>query len=219
VTHLVWDWNGTLLDDFGLVLAATNVSLASVGGPRITAADHRRDFRRPVLDYYAHVLGRPVDVAEFERLNAVFHDAYRTGLHTCRLATDALLAIDAWPGTQSLLSMFMHDELTPLVRAHGLARRFRRVDGLRDQLGGGAKEPYLAAHLAALGLTGPDCVLIGDSVDDATAAAAVGARAVLYGQGFTDAGPLRETRQPVARSLLEAVDLAWHGAAVVASDR
>ncbi|HEV7709601.1 MAG TPA: HAD family hydrolase, partial [Asanoa sp.] len=27
-THLVWDWNGTLLNDFDLVVAATNHALA-----------------------------------------------------------------------------------------------------------------------------------------------------------------------------------------------
>src|SRR5207247_5563148 len=106
-----------------------------------------------------------------------------------------------------------------LVRAFGLETRLLRVDGLRDEIGGGAKAPHLAAHLAVLGVPASDCVLVGDSVDDAAAAVAVGARVVLYGHGFTDLERLRETRQPVARSLLEAVDLARRGAAVVASDR
>jgi phosphoglycolate phosphatase-like HAD superfamily hydrolase len=48
VTHLVWDWNGTLLDDLALVVAATNASLATAGGRPITAEEHRRDFRRPI---------------------------------------------------------------------------------------------------------------------------------------------------------------------------
>ena len=63
--HLVWDWNGTLLDDLTLCVNATNTCLAMFGGPQITAEDHRRDFRRPVVDYYSFVLGRPVD-ADYE---------------------------------------------------------------------------------------------------------------------------------------------------------
>ena len=50
------------------------------------------------------------------------------------------------------------------------------MDGLRASVGGGSKIPHLIAHLAELRLTGPDCVLIVDSVDDAHAADAVGAR-------------------------------------------
>jgi len=203
--HLVWDWNGTLLDDLDLVVTATNASLASAGGPSVTADEHRRDFRRPVWAYYAHVLGRPLADDEFLGLDRVFHDAYRMGLLDCRLAADALDAVRAWTGTQSLLSMWFHDELVPSVGRHGLAAHLVRIDGLRDLVGGGSKGPHLRTHLDALGLTGEDCVLIGDSVDDAEAASLVGARAVLYAGGFTDEKRLRATGLPVAATLLEAV--------------
>lgn len=208
MAHLVWDWNGTLLDDLTLVVAATNSSLAAVGGPRVTADDHRRDFRRPISAYYAHVLGRPVADAEFVTLDKAFHDAYREGLSTCTLALDALDAMTAWRGTQSLVSMFFHHELVPVVTRYGLYDRLARVDGLKSEIGGGPKEPHLRAHLEALELAGEDCVLIGDSIDDAEAALSVGARVVLYCGGFTDEARLRATGLPVATTLVEAVDYA-----------
>jgi phosphoglycolate phosphatase-like HAD superfamily hydrolase len=62
--------------------------------------------------------------------------------------------------------------------------------------------------LTALGLDGPDCVLIGDSIDDAEAAASVGARCVLYTGGFTDPARLRAFGVPVADSLAEAISQA-----------
>lgn len=206
--HLVWDWNGTLLDDLWLVVAATNASLATAGGPVVTAEEHRRDFRRPVAAYYAHVLGRPVEPDEFIALDRAFHDAYRGDLGRCGLAADATAAMDAWPGTQSLLSMWFHHELVPQIETRGLTTRFARVDGLRAGVGGGFKAEHLVSHLAALGVAGPDAVLIGDSVDDAHAAAAVGARCVLYTGGFTDRARLAATGLPVARTLTEAVALA-----------
>jgi phosphoglycolate phosphatase-like HAD superfamily hydrolase len=206
--HLVWDWNGTLLDDFTLVLDATNVSLATVGGPSVTAEEHRRDFRRPIVDYYAHVLGRPVTPAEFQVLDHAFHGAYRAGLDECRLAPDALDAIRAWTGTQSLLSMFFHSELVPAVTRRGLLDHLHRIDGLRDAIGGGPKAPHLRAHLAALEIEPTECVLIGDSIDDAEAAESVGARVVLYAGGFTDLARLQATGAPVAHTLVEAVALA-----------
>jgi phosphoglycolate phosphatase-like HAD superfamily hydrolase len=208
VTHLVWDWNGTLLDDLALVVAATNSSLASVGGPSVTADAHRRDYRRPISAYYAHVLGRPVTEEEFVTLDKAFHDAYRAGLPNCKLALDALEAVSSWSGTQSLVSMFFHHELVPAVTSYGLFERLARVDGLRSEVGGGPKEPHLREHLAALGVRGDDCVLVGDSIDDAEAAQAVGARVVLYGGGFTDEARLRATGLPVATTLLEALDFA-----------
>ncbi len=212
MTHLVWDWNGTLLDDFTLVLKATNACLASVGGRAISAEEHRRDFRRPITEYYAHVLGQPVGPDEFVALDTVFHEAYRAGLADCRLAVDALAAMAAWEGTQSLLSMYFHDELVATVERLGLALNLARVDGLRDTVGGGSKTPHLVAHLNALELPGEACVLIGDSVDDAEAAAAVGARVVLYSGGFTDEARLSAIGVPVAATLTEAVEYAREGA-------
>jgi phosphoglycolate phosphatase-like HAD superfamily hydrolase len=206
VAHLIWDWNGTLLDDLALVVSATNASLATVGGPCVTSEDHRRDFCRPVSDYYAHVLGRPVAAEEFLTLDRTFHEFYRAGLHGCRLAVDALDAIAAWRGTQSLLSMFFHYDLLEVVTRHGLHGRLARVDGLRDAVGGGPKAPHLKAHLQALAVRGEECVLIGDSVDDAEAAEHVGAKVILYCGGFTDEARLRSTGMPVAASLLEAVE-------------
>jgi phosphoglycolate phosphatase-like HAD superfamily hydrolase len=208
VKHLVWDWNGTLLDDLKRVVDATNVCLATVGGPVITAEDHRRDFRRPILDYYAHVLARPVDEVEFQLLDDAFHDAYRDRIDEVRLAPDALEAMGKWPGTQSLLSMFFHDELLVEVERHGLSARLVRVDGLPGTVGGHRKATFLERHLKALELDPADVVLIGDSVDDGDAARAVGAAAVLYAGGFTDAALLEATGLPVAYSLLEAVDRA-----------
>jgi phosphoglycolate phosphatase-like HAD superfamily hydrolase len=205
--HLVWDWNGTLLDDLPLVVAATNASIAVHGIGPITAEEHRRDFHRPIASYYAMLLGRPVADEEFAALDRAFHTAYTDGLATCTLASDAVEALRSWTGTQSLLSMWFHRELVPAVTRFGLTGHFTRVDGLRRSVGGGSKTPHLIAHLSALGLSGPECVLVGDSVDDAEAAAAVGARCVLYAGGFTGAERLRATGRPVARSLREAVAL------------
>ncbi len=204
--HLVWDWNGTLLDDIHVVVTATNAAFASIGGPVVTVDEHRRDFRRPVSDYYALVLGRELADGEFARLDDVFHQAYRDALESVTLTTDALEAMTLWPGTQSLLSMWFHAELVPAVARFGLS--FARVDGLREAMGGGFKAAHLKAHLQELSLDGQDVAVIGDSVDDADAAAAVGARCVLYAGGFTHVDNLRACGVPVATTLVEAVALA-----------
>ncbi|MET8305882.1 MULTISPECIES: HAD hydrolase-like protein [unclassified Micromonospora] len=206
--HLVWDWNGTLLNDLSLVVAATNAVFASVGGPAVTSEEHRVRFRRPIAEYYAEVLGQAVDDDEFGRLDRIFHDAYRSGLTTCELAADARTAMASWTGSQSLLSMWFHEELVPTVHTYGLTSHFARVDGLRATVGGGRKAESLQQHLAELGVDGTSVVLIGDSIDDADAALAVGGRAVLYTGGFTDRARLQASGHPVADTLTDAVTLA-----------
>jgi phosphoglycolate phosphatase-like HAD superfamily hydrolase len=207
-SHLVWDWNGTLLDDLTLVVSSTNSAFAAVGGRSVDSDEHRRTFRRPVAEFYAEHLDRAVDAEEFGRLDRIFHDAYRLGLTTTSLAADAMAAIRSWPGSQSLLSMWFHEELVPALETYGLTGLFTRVDGLRTEIGGDLKAGHLARHLTELGVTGADAVLIGDSLDDASAAEAVGAGVVLYTGGFTHPARLRASGLPVADTLVEAVDLA-----------
>ena len=206
--HLVWDWNGTLIDDFALTVEATNAAVTSCGGHPVLPEEHRRRFRRPVQDYYADVLGHPVTAEEFAQLDRAYHQSYHSGLPTCRLAVGAEQALTAWTGSQSLLSMWFHDRLLGCVGSFGITDRFIRIDGLTDAVGGGGKAAYLERHLAALDLAGADCVLIGDTLDDADAASAVGAGCVLVSGGFTDAERLAATGLPVADDLAEAVRLA-----------
>ena len=207
-THLVWDWNGTLLDDLSLVVEATNQAFAAVGGRSLDPEEHRRTFRRPVAEFYAEILERAVDADEFERLDRIFHDAYRLGLTTTSLAADATRALRSWPGSQSLLSMWFHSELVPAIETYGLAGVFTRVDGLRTEIGGDLKAGHLARHLDELGIPGDQAVLIGDSLDDALAAESVGAAAVLYTGGFTHPARLHASGRPVADTLVEAVRIA-----------
>jgi phosphoglycolate phosphatase-like HAD superfamily hydrolase len=221
MTHLVWDWNGTLLDDLALTIAATNASLAAVGGTAVTVEQHRAAFRRPLTDYYAEMLGRHVTAYEFAYLDSVFQGVYQSGVADCDLAVDALPAIRAWSGaggglggygTQSLLSMYAHSDLIDQLRRRGLIGWLLRADGRRDEHFVEHKADYLAQHLLDLDLDGKECVIIGDSVDDADAAASVGAACVLYDGGVTDELVLRATGYPVASTLLEAITIAGRSA-------
>jgi phosphoglycolate phosphatase-like HAD superfamily hydrolase len=210
VTHIVWDWNGTLLNDLSLVVTATNASLATLGAGPVTADEHRKDFVRPVQAYYEFVVGREITQEEFAALDRAFHDTYHAGVPTIELTKGVRELLSTYGGGQSLLSMWFHTQLVPTVDRYGLTPYFRRVDGLRAELGGGHKAPLLKAHLDELGLRGDDVMLIGDSIDDADAAASVGARAVLYTGGFTDIERLRKVGVPVVDTLAEAVAIAQH---------
>jgi phosphoglycolate phosphatase-like HAD superfamily hydrolase len=207
-THLVWDWNGTLLDDLTLVVSSTNSAFEAIGGRLVDSDEHRARFRRPVAEFYAEILERAVDDEEFGRLDRIFHEAYRLGLTSMSLAADAMAAIKSWPGSQSLLSMWFHNELVPALETYGLNGVFTRVDGLRTEVGGHLKAGHLAAHLDAQGVSGVGAVLIGDSLDDAAAADSVGAGVVLYTGGFTHPDRLRAAGYPVADTLVEAVSIA-----------
>ncbi|MGQ0848863.1 MAG: HAD family hydrolase [Actinomycetota bacterium] len=211
--HVVWDWNGTLFDDLEVVVSSVNHGLARFGAKPIDLDGYRSHYTRPVKNFYDRLLGRQVTEEEWLTLDEVFHDAYRTALVNARLTGDAARALDlvaAGEHSQSLLSMFPHEDLVPLVRVLGIERYFDRVDGLREGSPGDHKAAYLARHLRLLiGDEDPSRVIvIGDTPDDAVAAAYVGARPILYDGGSHHRRDLEVVGAPIASNLLDALALA-----------
>lgn len=210
-THIVWDWNGTLLHDIHAVIEATNAAFTELGMEPITLERYRELFCVPVPRFYERLLGRMPDEQEWLLLDETFHRHYWQRVPDTGLAEGAaeLLAARGSRGhTQSLCSLAPHDRLVPLVRTYGIERHFIRVDGARGPAGGG-KAAQMAVHLRGMdGVEAARTVVIGDAVDDALAAAHVGAHAVLYTGGSHSRASLRSAGVPVVDSLQEAVDTA-----------
>ncbi|NHD17378.1 MULTISPECIES: HAD family hydrolase [unclassified Actinopolyspora] len=207
--HIVWDWNGTLLADNHAVVAAVNVVCSAFGAEHVDLYRWRSVFGRPLRHAYEKVLGREIAQRDWARIDRIYHEAYRELLHTCELAADAPEVLLGWWNagrSQSLLSMFFHEELVPLVESFGLSSVFSRVDGLRDPAVGGSKAEHLVAHLGALGVDPSEAVVVGDVADDASAAEWAGAGCVLVSTGVMSRESLEATGRPVVDSLGEAVE-------------
>ncbi|NUK05462.1 HAD family hydrolase [Streptomyces lunaelactis] len=208
-THLVWDWNGTLLDDINAVIAATNAAFEEIGLEPITLERYRELYCVPIPRFYERLMGRLPSDAEWEVMDEAFHRHYSEHRIGCGLTEGVEELLREWRlagRSQSLLSMFGHEQLVPVVRGYGIESHFIRVDG-RTGPSGGTKALHMERHLAALVGVAPDrTVVIGDAVDDAVAAAHVGARAVLYTGGSHSRASLEAVGVPVVDSLAEAVE-------------
>ena len=206
--HIVWDWNGTLFHDNAAIIGATNAAFVELGLEPITLEQYRELYCVPVPRFYERLMGRLPTDAEWEVMDETFHRHYTEHRVVCGLTdgVPGLLAEWASAGrSQSILSMYGHDELVPLVRGFGIETHFIRVDGRTGPSGGGKAE-HMVRHMGAL--TGVDptrTVVIGDAADDAIAALHVGARAVLYTGGSHIRASLEEVGVPVVDSLEEAV--------------
>jgi len=213
VSHVIWDWNGTLLDDARVVIAATTAALAQAGiVATVTEERYRLNFTRPIRLFYERLLGRPVDPEEWVRLDHAFHEEYHRHAERCRLsagAVETLELVRARGWTQSLCSMLPERYLLPAVAAHGIGGYFLRVDGLTGGERGGTKMRHLIAHVAALAIPPAQAVMIGDTVDDAVAATGAGLACVLLdgGGGLHTSEALGEAGVPVVATLGEALRL------------
>ena len=209
-THVVWDWNGTLLDDLEIVVESVNAGLTAYGAGPIDGDGYRTHYTRPVSLFYQKLLGRTVTVDEWGHINEVFHQAYFSRVDAVSLASDALAALTAVRGfgvSQSILSMAPHDHLVPTVDSHGITGYFSAVRGSFGDRGE-EKADSLVAHLDHIHVEAAAAVIVGDTPDDAAAAAHVGAKAILYDGGSHHRHDLEAVGVPVAATLREAVEIA-----------
>ena len=52
IKHIVWDWNGTLLDDLWLSIKAINIVLKRHNLPQVNDKKYLNLFIFPVIEYY-----------------------------------------------------------------------------------------------------------------------------------------------------------------------
>ncbi|MFC4561641.1 HAD family hydrolase [Nocardiopsis mangrovi] len=208
IKHIVWDWNGTLLDDNHANLSAVNEVCGMFGRDPVDLEHWRSIFRRPLVPCYEELIGRGFADGEWERANTAYDRHYAAALPRCSLAQGVPGVLHDWAATgrtQSLLSMASHEHLVPLIAERGLSAHFTRVDGRRFDTVDDSKADHLIAHLAGLGADPATVVLIGDIDDDGHAARKAGARAILVASGMMSRERLEATGHPVADTPAEAV--------------
>lgn len=196
--HVIWDWNGTLLDDLDLCIEAMNGMLARRGLPALDRARYHAVFDFPVRDYYAR-LGLPVDDENFHALSVEFIGAYEARRLEPLLqpgAAELLAAISGRGRTQSILSAYHQDSLRVVVGHHGVSEHFTELKGL-DNIYASSKVALGRACLAALALPPREVLLIGDTLHDHAVAQELGIDCALVAHGHHPHERLRAATEHV----------------------
>jgi len=204
IRHVVWDWNGTLLDDAWLCIDVMNRMLRQRGLPALTPERYQEVFAFPVRDYYAR-LGFDFRAEPFEVVGLEFIEGYAARQHSCRLQPEAervLHALGERGLPLSVLSASQRERLEEQARRLEVRRHFVNMVGLDDHYAGGKLEQGLR-WMRELGLAGDEVLLVGDTDHDSQVARAMGARCVLVPSGHQSPERLKQCSVPVLECLSE----------------
>ena len=205
MTHVIWDWNGTLLDDTQAALDTLNIMLARRGGRPIAMDFYRDHFSFPVKPFY-EAIGVRLGDEDWDALAREYHDIYAEQPKKLNAETIAALEYVRGRGCrQSIVSALRQDLLDGITEELGVARYMDFVYGV-DNLDGRSKVERARELMSAIGSV-EDVVFIGDSLHDKEVADAVGVRCVLCAQGSHAAWRLRAVA-PTGETLLGAVRMA-----------
>lgn len=182
-THVIWDFNGTLLDDVDACIASANRLLAAYGlSPLSSPEAYRARFGFPIIDYYKS-LGFDFDKTPYEVLAPEWVAYYMENVRTSGLYGDVpevLADIKARGVPQMILSATEREMLRGQVASLGILPYFEDVLGM-DNIHAYSKEQIAVEWAHAH----PDAhaLFVGDTDHDAAVAAAMGADCVLLTTG------------------------------------
>jgi phosphoglycolate phosphatase len=194
---ILWDWNGTLLDDGRFGLDIINGMLRRRGMREPTREEHGRLFDFPVIRYYER-LGFDFEAEPFETISQEFVDAYFAGVRTCGLreGTQSTLTLLREAGyRQSILSASRQDYLEELIRHYKLEWFFEELLGI-DSVHAPGKTGRGVDWIRESGINPERVLLIGDTMHDAEVATGMGIDCWLIEGGHHPLARLAETGRP-----------------------
>ncbi len=202
--HVIWDWNGTLLDDVELCADLMNNLLKSKGLRQISVDQYREVFTFPVKDYYQK-LGHDVSDENWEILSHKFIDEYESRKSECGLYTnaeDVLEKINSKGISQSVLSAYSQDALTNIIKDFELDKYFIKLVGLNN-IYAASKVENGVRWMKELGYEKGEVLMIGDTIHDYEVATEMGADALLVANGHQSKEKLLTCTDNVVDSVAE----------------
>ena len=206
--YIIWDWNGTLLDDVDSAVNALNRMLAVRGLAPTTRDYYRAHFGFPVRPFYAE-LGVDLAHEDWDRICIDFHRFI--DLEPKVLRADARVALQLARKAdvrQTILSALREDLLRRDVAAAGIANFFDAIYGV-DNLDGASKlsRGHDLVRDRTLSTPALELFFIGDTLHDVEVARELGAKCILVDGGHQTAERLAAAGVPVALTLIDAVQL------------
>ena len=196
--HVIWDFNGTLLDDARLNWRIGNEMLIADGREPISFELYISWVEYPIQRHYEK-LGYDLSPEEFREASERFNKQYESRFHEAGLQAGVLEVLERLREiglTQSILSAYHQAGLDSAVETLGIREYFTDIIGLSDKLGR-SKVQNALDWIERRGLSAEGLVMVGDTLHDAEVAEALGCGCVLFSGGLNDRKRLIGSGQPV----------------------
>ena len=198
--YIIWDWNGTIVDDAGIALDAVNDMLREQHRPEITLEEYRNAMDTPILRFYEQFFD--MKATDFNWITERFQSGYEDHKDQLRLheGVEGLLEYCRQKGChQIILSSSATRIIQFYAKLFGVADYFEAVLGADDLLAAGKIERAVG-YFEQNKIPKAETVMIGDSVHDFDVSQALGIDCILMSGGHQDLQSLQSCGCPVITS-------------------
>ncbi len=200
-TYVLWDWNGTLLNDVQIAVDVNNDIFPGFGiKPLKNVAEYHRVFCFPVREYY-RALGVTDDM--FDDVANAWMRGYMEKSKACSLQPHAMEALEAFQQAgfgQAILSASKVENLHMQVAQYPIGHYFQAALGL-SHIYATSKVDLAKCFLQDHGVDPKKAIFLGDTLHDAEVAQAIGCACLLIEGGHQSRPTLLEAGVPVFENL------------------
>jgi phosphoglycolate phosphatase len=195
--YIIWDWNGTLLDDIDVCIQSMNAVLQKHNLDTLkNRSDYRSKFCFPIEEYYRN-LGFDFSETPFDDLANEFIATYQPSSKKCPLVRNAeriVETIDAMGYRQIILSASNQANLENQVKDFGITEYFERILGI-DDIYARSKIEIGRKWVQENAIDIDGSFVVGDTWHDFQVAKALGCKCIMYTNGHQniEAGRFRDT--------------------------
>ncbi len=185
ITHIVWDYNGTVLDDTYTSVLAVNEMLMSRGLPKTNLEVYKKSLVMPLTEYYKTVGIYTDDISVLSQEFRKYCDIHKENSHIFNGVYDVILFAKSLGIKNILLSSLYHEHLLEETKKYNIDGWFDIISGLSDK-NLGSKSATAAAIFEKESIDPKNVLFIGDLVTDAHTAYELGADCILIPNGHMD---------------------------------
>ena len=202
--HILWDWNGTLIDDGWLFVNIMNSILVKRKMKSITLKKYRQMFCFPVKDYYIK-LGFDFNKENFEQCGTEFIKEYEKHKYTAKLYSkvpNLLMKLKLTGISNSILSAQHQIILNDLVKYYNLNHFFENIVGLDNHYANSKIENGINL-VKKINVNHESILMIGDTYHDYEVAKTIGIDCFLLSHGHNSYKKLKNTGSKIFKNINE----------------
>jgi len=185
---IIWDWNGTLINDIDACISSMNTMLKKRKMKIINYSIYRKLFKFPVENYYKS-LGFNFKREPFEKLAIEYIDLYKERSKKANLQIGSIKALDyikIMGYTQIIISAMEQNTLEEQIEQNISINYFESIIGLNNIHANSKISNAIKYLIKRKKNKLEEIILIGDTFHDYEVANTLGCKCILLGNGHQD---------------------------------
>ena len=204
IKYIIWDWNGTLIDDAWLFVEIMNGELKERNLPLINVKDYRKHFTFPVKKYYEN-LGFDFEKENFQEVGFNFIQKFKKRKFEAQLFNESLQILTFARNRgiqQSIVSAQEHHLLNETIKHYNINHYFEYVAGIEHYY---ADDKIKIAKKVRkkIPFDNNEIMIIGDSAHDSEVARHLKINCILFSGGHYSKERLLKCQNLIIENHLE----------------